>query len=282
MFYLIMVLVSLTVNYGIGQTNTNIPLSPFQIEKIKRGSAYDELMANAEKIVKQSGNKEAAGVLKFLQEHAVLGSRTSDGKTILYQDITTNTLVAFVPLFPEDTNGLFTMKMSRDISGDIGNYLHDTNGRGTILVRVDHHFSWYNQGATTLHEGNHAKGRFDRGNKPETPQDTELDELRVWEFERMLHLQIGGKNFEHVVAREMKMILGRVGANISTVGDTLYGPLPYDNELDIAFGPAVSTIDRNVRRTAVSTEAYFRLMQANFTGDELRRRKLKFMLFERH
>ena len=242
---------------------------------MKREPMRDELIGSAERIVSMSKDAEAQEVLDFVKRRSMLGLVRSNGVSLL-DTPTSNTVVAFAPVFPEDVKALQSFPALRDVKGGLGSFLLDA-AYPAICIRCDRRLSWFTEGMVLLHEGDHAKESFERKQKARMPDDAYADELRVWEFQRRIEREAGGEHYGNAVTNAMRLIKDTVAENGSKIGETFGNPGFYDTELDLAFGKAQSDVDRTSRQTALDLDANFLLLEKAYTGDELQKYKKLFI-----
>ncbi len=255
---------------------TIVRISQTEFEYMRRQPVAQELLENAEKVMRMSKDLEASNVLGFLKQHEILGMISSNGTSSL-EPVTTNTLIAFVPIFPEDVSALKLIRSTHDKICTIGKYL-PSKKKSVILVRFDYHLSWFIQGMTVLHEGNHAKEYIEHGRDPQTQEDADADELRVWEFERRITRLVGGEHYENVVKREMSRITAGLKESKAKIGEVFADAHSYDDELELALGKSASDMDRDARRTIVSMDANFRLLEEAYAEKEVQAYKQGYIL----
>ncbi len=242
---------------------------------IQRAPIRDQFFAHAAKIVEETKDHEAKSVLEFLKKHHVLGMLHGSGTASL-EPVTTNTLLAFIPIPPQDITNFFAIKPGTDMRKTMGVSLLMSN-KLAIVVRFDYRLSWFAEGIVTLHEGLHTKKSIEREKRVHTQDEYVAEEVVVREFELRLCQLIGKNHYETVIKQEMDSIEKGLKKYNSKIGEIFADPSPYNPLLELAFGKSGSDLDRNYRRTIVTIDATFRLLEKEYRGKELEKHKKIFL-----
>jgi hypothetical protein len=253
-----------------------ISMSRTEIEHMKRAPARDQLLKNAERIVDLTKDGEAREILQFLKDRHILGLISSNGTSVL-EPINPQSIIAFAPIFPEDVKYYLAMKPLVGESRQLHASVFGSEKRMTLAIRFDYKMSWFAEGIIVLHEGKHAKNLFTRGYAISDAKKYCAEEVEVRDFDRRLQALVGKSHYENVIDHCVKKIKRDLKIHNLEVGEAFCDLIEYDDELDMAFGKAESDRDRSGRSIWIHIDSNFRLLEAKFSGDELKKVKIDFL-----
>lgn len=240
-----------------------------------RLESKEKWLANLQMVVDKTDDAQAQEVLSFLRANAavfapvdVVPERTGG---ILLEEMTGDYQLGMVPLVQRDKHlrGVWAQLADSNLpkTGEAGAVAHFLHQDKLLVLKGHIPFSDLFAGIVLAHEGEHARRYLTEPYPLYTAEQFSDAERRVHDFQNRLMLSVGGEAYETALVEAAEMIKKAMVKTGSKPGGTIVQIGGYDERLDEAFGPALSSFERATRISHFLIHANFVVVDEAFADD---------------
>lgn len=243
-----------------------------QTLKVDRDAIVDEWLSEAGVIAAISGNTEAQAIMEFLNERAVTAEPIKGGWRMATNQ-SRESAIYVLPLIAADAQIDDHFRQSLVDSRSAASY-YPGNRILQLNDSVPTSLAW--KGILVLHEGMHAKVHSEENYDWHDPIVFSAKERDTFVFQGDVMSKIGGKPFEEALQSKLEELERNV-AEDDRGRVSFPGWGSYDERLDVAFGPALSEMEKATRQTALWIDAVFQLFDRRYGEEQGAKEKTLFM-----
>ncbi|MFA6459194.1 MAG: hypothetical protein WCV79_02225 [Candidatus Paceibacterota bacterium] len=227
-------------------------------EDNQRITVKKEWVQAANSIAERTKHFHARQLCQFLNGSAAAAPHANGCRVLERKE---STGVFIIPVMSDSDNRC--SNWDRLISSDksVAYYLEDLH---SIVVREHAPCTPIWRGLILLHEASHA---FQKMTQPSLMHDKAIEEQRVYAFENRLIEMLFGSKYSHILRNAVNTIDKNRFRSESKIVAEFGWLLPFIEDLDELYGPALSQAETRARHACFVTHVYFTLFEEIF-GDQ--------------